>query len=494
MLMIGKSTYIKILQKLSGFKKNNKEMNCKNIRTDDILLMQMKGSEFRRLDIIVRILFIEQYFGKNDIGFRLYSEMQNKRSDGQNTGANERFIELIKSFQSNSYDKTSTIEVDQNLQLYDGSHRIALCEYFNVDEVSIRILPEDDKVEYSIDWFISHDFGYSDIEAILLKAKEVSDSIKPTTMSFIVWPALFPFLDSVRKDLSFYGKIVEEKIYKYRNFEEFSNIVRLIYSCDDISVERIEEKLSHMKGQCPQICEISLRVDEINYRIKSASNFPISITGERIKRVIRSKYENKVKNYYFDILFHSSDNLEQCKYIGKILESDIEMNDILSVVSKFDYVIIKNDVPYMPVDFPNHIPLGKDLDVLCRNKDISIICDDLLSTLKPLKDYYEVLKCKDNENKCRIRIEKNGYLFFQIDIASELVLLSKNFVDDCIDNRRDLGVFFSDEDRFEYVVRLQEIMCNPQKKHHREWISEHSECYSEILCEKYCNFDYKKLL
>ena len=70
------------------------------------LFFQHNGeSDFLRYDMIVRLLAVENYFGKNDYGFDFYRRMQASRKDeGWVDPAVERFRNLIKSYEENGYD------------------------------------------------------------------------------------------------------------------------------------------------------------------------------------------------------------------------------------------------------------------------------------------------------------------------------------------------------------------------------------------------------
>ncbi|EEQ59554.1 hypothetical protein CBFG_03264 [Clostridiales bacterium 1_7_47FAA] len=53
----------------------------------------------------------------------------------------------------------------------------------------------------------------------------------------------------------------------------------------------------------------------------------------------------------------------------KLFEQGIEGQDIINVFNRYRYVLTKTDVPYMPCDFPQSLPIGKDIDVLCSKND-----------------------------------------------------------------------------------------------------------------------------
>lgn len=145
------------------------------------LCIQQFGSE-PRLDIIVRLLAIEEYYNENDYGFAYYNKMQNLRvRKGYSLHAKKRFEKLIKSVESQGYDVSSEIIVDRNLHLLDGSHRIALAIYHKIPYVKIRILNKVQNVQYGMEWF-SKNFNVVEYNIIINKYEQVWKTISPTGM------------------------------------------------------------------------------------------------------------------------------------------------------------------------------------------------------------------------------------------------------------------------------------------------------------------------
>ena len=44
---------------------------------------------------------------------------------------------------------------------------------------------------------------------------------------------------------------------------------------------------------------------------------PLSTVGEKIKLKIRADYQDKIPNYFHDIIIHTSDNFDQARFIRK---------------------------------------------------------------------------------------------------------------------------------------------------------------------------------
>ena len=83
----------------------------------------------------LRYLALEEYYGENDFGISFYIKAN---QFGTQEAANEdigRYKKLIKSIEERGYDKKSYIYVDKNGTCFNGTHRLALCCYFNIKEL-----------------------------------------------------------------------------------------------------------------------------------------------------------------------------------------------------------------------------------------------------------------------------------------------------------------------------------------------------------------------
>lgn len=122
----------------------------------EIFQKQYVDGRFCRLDVIVKFLAIEEYFGENDFGMSLYRKMQSARIRPAYADiAEERFGGLIKSWEEKGYDADSHIVVNRDYRIIDGSHRMALALYFGLSYIKTRIIDEDAITNFGIDWFLS---------------------------------------------------------------------------------------------------------------------------------------------------------------------------------------------------------------------------------------------------------------------------------------------------------------------------------------------------
>lgn len=426
---------------------------------------------YNRLDTVVRYLAIENYYGKNDFGFMLYEKMQNARmGQGYAPGSIEKYKELIASFDKNGYDGDSCITCDQNLKLVDGSHRLALCLYHGIPEISIQLMPQATNIEYGIEWFGKNGFTSEEIEVICEKCIELLEqSIVPFTC--ILWPPVQEYFDEITELLASAYEVVSCEDFEYKE-ETFARMVRGVYHIDDIEAWKIEKKLSYMAAHSPKkVRLLKLYFIGADFRLKQMNGKTLSKVGEHIKRVIRSDYQGKVDNYFYDIIVHTGDNYRQNEFISKLFETAFSLSDYLDSIKDFKYVLTKVDAPYQTDDFPNTYAFSKDLDILVMPEEYPQFIEYTINYLQENVFGYELVGL-ESDNNYRIRIELNGYLIFQLDISKKIDNLSEEFFEKCVNERHALNGYFATSKENEVCIRINELMKNPNKQHHWEYLKE----------------------
>lgn len=125
------------------------------------LFVNSMKDNYNCADILVRLLAIDCYYGKNSDGFKIYNEMQYKRVIKNPNVPNERaynekhFIELIKSFEKSKFNFQYPLQVNRDIEILDGAHRLALALYHHIDYVPIYFSDcrLNRKIDYSLEWF-----------------------------------------------------------------------------------------------------------------------------------------------------------------------------------------------------------------------------------------------------------------------------------------------------------------------------------------------------
>jgi len=108
----------------------------------EIFEAQIKDGYFRRMDIIVHYLAIENYYGENDFGFDLCLNVHKKRTRCSNERSERRicgFKRLISNMTKESFNtKRYPLQINlKSMDIVQGVHRIAIALYLGIDDVYI---------------------------------------------------------------------------------------------------------------------------------------------------------------------------------------------------------------------------------------------------------------------------------------------------------------------------------------------------------------------
>lgn len=467
----------------------------------ELFFQQNYPTGFNRYDIVVRYLAVEAYYGKNSYGWELYRKMQGARVSPQWTNSSvDIFRKLIASYETGGYDEESEIELDCNLGLVDGSHRMALAIYHKYYQISCRILPDASPVVYDIKWFVEHGFTMKEVRILQDTYSKIYDElIQPFVCT--LWAPVQGYFDEITDFLSLVGNVVSYRDYEVDDYT-YAALVRGIYSVDDIAQWKIEMKIEKMKSAAiKKIRIVLLNIESPKFRIKSHSYSTLSTACEDIKRMIRNGYMGKVTDYFHDIIIHIGDNYYQNRFIINLFDTYkiVDVDEILLAIKDYQYVITKFEVPYMPLDFPKHYPLNKDLDIVCQGLDNYMLVKNAL--LNVLTQYNSIFSLRTiihengkEESRCLLRLELNSYLIFQVDISATLGDIQSSFIHLLIQYRIQKDNFYITSPKYEILVRLCELKEYPNKMHHLQYIQFHMQDIDESLCDKYLRFDWRKLL
>lgn len=455
------------------------------INTDE-LFMQHNGDIncvfYTRLDFIIKYLFIENHFGKNDDGDILYEKYQKARLNkiGAITDVSvsiKAFQDLIESFSTNGYKDDSPIICNKNLTLLDGSHRLALCLYYNIPQVSVNVLEDKDKI-IVIDEEELKEYGFTEneLQRIADKTTElINNHLHP--ISCILWPPVAPIFDLIEKDISTNCcAVLSSTDYSYSN-ETFNRITRAIYAIDDIADWKIDKKLQAMKVYEPKIRVLDLVMYSPVFRLKDLNSHTLSIPGEQLKKYIRGKYSPFIPNYIYDIIVHTADNFEQSDYMFYLFTPCIDLSDYLSKITKFIYVLVKHETPYMTKDFPKSYPFGKDIDIICDINEYESLIDFTTDYLEK-REHPCALRILTSNNHTLFRLELNDVLLFQIDIGYSIDGISSEFWKKVFDKRELTDEYYVPTIADECIIRANEYIHSPNKKHHLEYISKNRELFN----------------
>ena len=85
--------------------------------------------------VALRYAAVENYYGENDFGREFYITANRWQNDAALQADLERFDALIKSIETKGYDMKSIIYVDLDGNCFNGTHRLALCAWFGIEQI-----------------------------------------------------------------------------------------------------------------------------------------------------------------------------------------------------------------------------------------------------------------------------------------------------------------------------------------------------------------------
>jgi hypothetical protein len=475
------------------------ESLTKHVQIDakEMFMQQNSWNEYSRLDIIVRYLAIEEFHGGNSYGWGLYSKMQMERLGSEcleNTVT--KFKELIISWEEKGYLISSEIECDTNLNLIDGSHRLALCLYYNEKNISCKVVPYDVSTQYDLKWFLEHDFSLEEIKKIKDKTDELIKVVN-TPFSCVLWPPVEPYFDEITEKIRLLYPIVDYKDYTFSD-EIFEKAVKGIYYLDDIEKWKLKNKIENMKVYpYRKIRILQFLMNFPDFRLKVINDCTISSEAEKIKSIIRNCYSKKIQFYFYDIIIHISDNFKQSRYIQTLLSPAFSLEKYFCEIVSYNWMVIKLKSEYLPVDFPLSYTFSKDIDIICSRNDFH----DLAKFTKKHFQNTCPKRCQiraiwEKERFC-LRIEQEGYLIFLVDIQTYFNEMSMTYVENALLRKKKQSVYYVPCLDDELCFRFYEFIKYPQKERHKKFIISNLKSLScERLEEAFDGFqlEWKKTL
>ena len=465
----------------------------------ELFFQEHYATGFNRYDIIVRLLAVECFYGENDFGWELYLKQQNKRQSEDWEIAEEKFRTLIESYEKHGYDQSSGITLGADLRLWDGAHRMALAFYHHNYNLSCQVMPVvRTNIFYDITWYVENDFTLSEIEKIKQRYEQLKQEIQ---IPFIctLWAPVASYFDEITEKLQLFCNVESYKDYSFADFS-YAQMARMIYAVDDIDKASIEKKIEYMRLNVMdgawKMREVKLFIDTPQYRIKDTTQNPLSVKCEQIKRIIRSCYKDKVPTYYHDVICHIGDNFYQNEYIDTLFNTPKTIvSDIFKGINAFEYAIVKFNAPSIPEDFPNSYPLGKDIDIVCKNGDLNRLLttiEDVIRNILPTT--YTCRREYFTSNRTQIRIELQDVLICAFDVYSQTDSIDLSFFEDLLAHKTQYNGVYLASKPYDLVLRIYEILNYPQKVHHLYYIGQNIKNIDDLLCKKYLSQDAKDIL
>ena len=445
----------------------------------ELLAQQFRDDgEFNRLDVIVRVLAVESFYGRNDSGMALYAKMQTLRNPDANGGsygdlAVPRFENLIRSIAERGYDPSSEIIVDRRLRLVDGAHRLSLAIYNDVKLVRMRMLDEErPEITYGREWFAPR-FTKNELTAVENKFRALSEAWS-VPIAGIIWPPAMPFADEIIKRIREKYTVADVRTHRLPD-EVFKQFVRGVYHIDSIADWKVDYKIKEFAPYADKtFATLDIHMPRPDFRIKEAGT-PVSRAGEALKKEIRDGFKGRIKDYHPDVIFHTGDDFHQSDYIRGLLAVDFPLRPFFKSIDRYKWMLIKLESDYLPESFPDSVPLFKDIDIIVASENFEIVTDAAESFFRNICGRFpglnlKVRRTKPREGNVHVRLELGGFLLFLADCYSRIPNLSNLYLKESLSRRQTQDCYWVPDELDECVFRLAEFESYPEKTRHQDYV------------------------
>ena len=94
----------------------------------------------------------------------------------------------------------------------------------------------------------------------------------------------------------------------------------------------------------------------------------------------------------------------------------------------------------------------------------------------------------------QLRVECEGQLVFLFDVMASNEWGGDDFVQSMIEGRIPKESYYIPEISYELLIRLHEILKNPKKQYHIDFVKEHWQQMDRSVAEKYLTLETQKVL
>lgn len=515
----------------------------------DMLLMQTDRNEnhfdqYCAYDLAVRCLSIENYYGENNFGFEFYKRMhvlggnygQNndveryyerirRKKRTPNFGNNgyleqhsvEQFKMLLKSIDEDGFKGDSCVMNDRNLLSMNGSHRLAIAFYKQMEYLNVEVHDCLFQRRFTIDYFWKKRFSYKEINVINAKMKSILDECRKRIGGFycILFPPAEKYFDEITEDI----RHMEEKnisVTDYQDYEwevsDLKGFLRSIYYFDSILPVNLERKLYYI-FRSSQICQNRVRfriiimdIKHPMYRLKKDSGMPESMAMVRLKEMVRERYrvrekkftEHYVGDYAHDVIIHSSDNYISNHAFRDILAINRDLSCIVEGLNEFEYALLSSSTDKVSESFPENFYIGEDFDILVKEKDLENIAQKICNICNVV--FYDTkieIGLKNSTLGKQICLTYCDFMITMFDFIIELPGIKREYIQKFIKERepeiRNNKRFYKLSLINELIYRTSAFVRNPLKIYHREYLCVHkNEVQVQQILDAFDKSIYKK--
>ncbi len=136
----------------------------------------------------------------------------------------------------------------------------------------------------------------------------------------VLWPPARELFDAIEQDIRTRHRIVEATDYRVEA-AQFGEFVQKIYAIDSASPAKIDIKLGHLVRPPLVVRVLTVRFRWPHMEVQDILNRVRCKDAHRLKEQIRVDYRDRVADYIFDILVHSTETAAQGKDLMKLLRT-----------------------------------------------------------------------------------------------------------------------------------------------------------------------------
>lgn len=493
----------------------------------DMILMQNSQQEsqfnqYQAYDFAVRYLALDEYYhGKGD-GFKLYEKMHTvggnygQRNDvekryeaarrkgrtpvyggGREQHSIEQFTNLIQSVDEIGYREDSYIMADRNLLSMNGSHRLVLAFYKEIDCINVEVHNRLFQRRYSEDFFWENGFAREEIACLNETMSEILKEAKKRTGYYycILFPPAEKYFDDITEDI---GKASENNIsvIKYDDYEwelpDFFGFLKGVYYFDSILPSNFERKLLYiLRASDIRQNKVKFRIVTIDiknpmYRLKKDNGMPESVATVRLKNMIRERYKVKEKKftekyskgYAHDVIIHSSDNFMSNRAFRDLLDINRDLTRVMEIMGNFSYAMSVISEDKVSREFPQNYYMGEDFDIFVEIKDldeITQVVNDACRTI--FSDSWTDTVVEDSPFGKRVRVTYNGFTLTMFDFMTQFPGILQNyiskFIRECEEFERHGVKLYKLSTEHELIYRTDTFLRSTSKMYHKEFLVSH---------------------
>lgn len=447
----------------------------------DIILAQYFGGDYedyRHCDCAVRLLAIEEYYGMNDFGFNLYQRMQAPSGFDWR----DRFKNLIRSYESSGYECGHPVELDRDLNILDGSHRLTLAYRAGQEFVDAKLLDTASRRKFGIEYFWENDFSDEECKLIEKKTERI---LEDCNYSFIgvIWPPAVHLSQEIIDTINIINpENIQAVALEHLDMEmkEFEHVFKALYHTDILDEAGMEEKISLIKKCLPagtervSICPFKLKLKNPRIGINPKNLTAQSQAVKQLKTTIRKRFEGRIPNYQYDVIVHIADNYLQSQFCSKILKMNTDLTAFFDAVRGKDYVVLRAKESRQHSEFPKKIYVDSDSNYLIKAQDADFFMEKACDFLKQnYADNWMHIKQERYEHEWKVKLFMRDFCIYQFEFQDMIFGLDHEFVQECWKHIQPYNGYNTLPDSDEIVLRVIEYARKPHKKWYEQYLKKH---------------------